>query len=120
MALLDSMVAFLQMSRIEGHLWIDGSFLTEKIEPDDIDFVLRVDGDFYDNATDEQRAAMDNPEQILAMDECHCFPHVYFRDSHPSHALGVFMEAYWIKQWGFARQAGMKGIAVVELAGGGK
>ncbi len=61
---------------------------------------------------------MDNPESILGVEECHCFPHLYFSDDHPQRYLGVYMEAYWIKQWGFARQSGMKGIAVVELRRG--
>lgn len=42
-----------------GELWIDGSFLTEKKEPKDIDLVLRAYGDQYDNGTEEQFDVID-------------------------------------------------------------
>jgi hypothetical protein len=44
---------------IVGEVWIDGGFVTEQIDPKDVDFVLRVESAFYENCTGEQRALMD-------------------------------------------------------------
>ena len=35
---------------IVGEIWLDGSFLTKKIDPCDADLVLHVDGALYDKA----------------------------------------------------------------------
>lgn len=39
---------------IEGETWIDGSFLTKKIDPGDIDFIFLMDARFYESGTEEQ------------------------------------------------------------------
>ena len=39
---------------IECDLWIDGSFLTEKIDPPDVDFLVLLPEGFSDAATSEQ------------------------------------------------------------------
>src|SRR5688572_26578012 len=51
MGRLDAAVKRLADAGIVGELWIDGSFLTQKINPEDVDLSLKVDGDFYDNAS---------------------------------------------------------------------
>jgi len=53
---LRQVVARITESGISCVLWIDGSFLTEKIDPGDVDLVALVPSRFYDNGTDEQRA----------------------------------------------------------------
>ena len=39
---LEEVIRELQRLGITGELWLDGSFLTRKIDPDDIDLVLGV------------------------------------------------------------------------------
>jgi hypothetical protein len=41
--------------QIRGEAWIDGSFLTKKRDPRDIDFILLIDNNYYDSGTTEQR-----------------------------------------------------------------
>jgi|GEM_PF-3312990 len=45
--------------RVRGDLIIDGSFLTEEIEPTDIDFTLCVSEQLYLSSSGKQRAYMD-------------------------------------------------------------
>jgi hypothetical protein len=40
-------------------VWIDGSFLTAKTNPDDLDFVVIMPSDIYDSGTPEQRIFVD-------------------------------------------------------------
>lgn len=54
MAGLEAIIRRFVDTRIEGELWIDGSFLTEKIDPGDVDVLLRIRAEFFDNATPEQ------------------------------------------------------------------
>lgn len=102
---------------VVGEIWADGSFLTEKIQANDVDLILRVSGEYYDSeATDEQRATMDWVGNNLRADHlCDSYLHFEYAEGHPRHWLGEYMKAYWMKQWGFGRNGPFKGIAVVEL-----
>lgn len=57
---------------IVGELWVGNSFVTDKINPKDIDVILSVDGSFFDNATAKQHQVMEwvgsNLENSLGCD----------------------------------------------------
>lgn len=115
---LEKVIHRLRRSKIKGQLWIDGSFLTEKIDPEDADLVLSIAAGVYDNGTLQQRATID--WLIDNLKDSHgipCDSHVYFRypKGHPHYQEGVFMRAYWMRQWGFDRSDDFKGIAVIKL-----
>jgi uncharacterized protein DUF6932 len=60
-SLLSDMVALvdqLQKEKIVGDIWLDGSFVTEKVNPNDIDFILVVESSLYDEGTAAQRQLM--------------------------------------------------------------
>jgi hypothetical protein len=42
MTSLESVVAHINQSSIAGQIWVDGSFLTEKLEPEDVDMLLAI------------------------------------------------------------------------------
>jgi hypothetical protein len=76
---------------VQGELWVDGSFLTESINPRDVDVVLKADGDFYDKATLAQRSKMDwFNSNLKATHFCHSF--VFLEYPH-GHSL------YWVGEW---------------------
>lgn len=101
-----------------GEVWVDGSFLTEKIDPDDADVLLRCDGPCYDNGNEAYRAAVDwaaeNQKKTLR-----CHSHVFFEypDGHPLHVDGEWWRIWWHRQWGFSREDDPKGIVVILLSG---
>jgi hypothetical protein len=43
MQALQSMLTSLSVALLRADVWVDGSFVTEKIEPDDVDLLGRVD-----------------------------------------------------------------------------
>jgi len=113
---LEFVIGRLTEAKICGEVWIDGSFLTEKIDADDVDFVLRVDGAFYDTSDATQRAVMDwVNDNLYDTHKCDSYLYSEYAEGDPNYWLGQYMHAYWMKQWGFSRGGVMKGIAVVKL-----
>src|ERR1700676_125563 len=56
---LVTFVQTLEAAKVPGELWLDGSYLTEKINPKDVDVILKVDAVVYNSGTQEQRDAID-------------------------------------------------------------
>lgn len=113
---LEAVTSRLIDAKVCGELWIDGSFLTEKIDAKDVDLVLRVDGTFYDACDVTQRAAMDwVGANLFDSHLCDSYLHFEYPEDDPNYWVGEYMHAYWMKQWGFSRGGAMKGIAVVKL-----
>lgn len=117
---MDGLAQFVQRmidAKIPGDLWLDGSFLTEKIDPKDVDLVVAIDGDaIYDNGTPEQRAALDwaiaNQKATL---RCDSYVLMEYPLGHHLRTEGEWWRVYWHKLWGFSREDDPKGIVVVSL-----
>jgi hypothetical protein len=104
-------------ARVLGEVWANGSFLTEKIDPKDVDIIVRVDGDaVYDRGTREQREVIDwiiaNQKVTL---KCDSYVLMEYPVGHPLHIEGQWWYSYWHRQWGFSREDDPKGIIVVSL-----
>ena len=97
--------------------------MTERTDPEDVDLVLRIRGDFYDNATPEQQRVIDwLTDDLVQPHKCDSFIFMEWDESHPLYWTGEYMHAYWMKQWGFGREGDtgspdLKSIAVVGLTG---
>lgn len=119
MSCLEHVCSILAQAGIVGDLWVDGSFLTQKIDPEDADVVLVVRSEFLDAATTEQREAVDwfadEFGELKRWLRCHCYPLVMYPDGHAMFWSSTYRHAYWLRQWGFSRANVLKGIAVVKL-----
>jgi len=119
MSRLEEIVRKLEAEHVRGYFWIDGSFLTDKIEPNDVDVVLVVNSSFLDNATTAQQLLISwvasNLKETLSCDS-------YFIREYPvSHRWyydGEESKLNWLKQFGNSRVGTIKGIAAIELKGG--
>lgn len=115
--LVDFLVKLRAAAITSGEVWIDGSFLTRKIDPQDVDFVVCVDADVYDNGTVEQKAFMDS----IANDDwkspnfCDCYLSLAWPAGHALHNEGELNREYWKKQFGTSRNGDPKGMAVIRL-----
>jgi hypothetical protein len=116
---LMTFVQTLEAARIVGELWVDGSYLTEKINPKDIDLVLRVDGALYNSGTVEQRQAIDwvIADQKMML-KCDSYAFFEYPPGDPLHDEGRWWYSYWHRQWGFSREDDFKGIVVLSLSAG--
>jgi uncharacterized protein DUF6932 len=120
--IMDGLAQFLQRvldAKILGEMWTNGSFLTEKIDPSDVDIIVRIDADaIYDHGTAEQRDAIDwviaNQKATL---KCDSYVLMEYPAGHPLHVEGQWWYSWWHRQWGFSREDDPKGIVVISLGG---
>jgi hypothetical protein len=108
---------------ISGELWIDGSFLTEKIDPPDVDFVVVVEETFFASATPEQESIMnwlceDDTQPAKLAFTCDSYSLYRLPSTDPSYVSYAVLDAYWKKQFGTSRDGESKGMALIAVPGG--
>jgi hypothetical protein len=110
----------IQCGIAQGEIWVNGSFLTEKIDAGDVDFCLLVPSRFYDSGTDKQRATIDwlnsrenEPKRLF---HCDTVAEIIYPEKSPLHYLCEPMLEHWRNTYGRSvRTREPKGIAVVSL-----
>jgi hypothetical protein len=108
---------------ISCKLWIDGSFLTEKIDPHDVDFVVVLPENFHDAATPEQLAILewlceDIAQPAKKMLLCDAYALYEVSPGDPGYTDYLLDDALWKKTFGTSRQHEPKGMVVVALPEG--
>lgn len=86
-------------ARIVCDLVVDGSFLTEEIEPEDIDLAVVVTPVFYENCSSGQRSVLDwirDDFTIRQTHLCDCYLCVEFGPADPQYFEGIQNRAYWV------------------------
>ena len=107
--------------KITGEAWIDGSFLTRKMEPEDIDFIFIIPSHLYDAGSDEQVAfidwLIDNEDEPKTAFFCHTDVVLAYQPSHLEYGnFAATLQAWEQKVYGFSVSSKEpKGIAVVKL-----
>lgn len=121
---LESFIKSLTGHQITGKLWVNGSFLTEKIDPDDADLVIEFDVDIYDSGTDLTRALLDKmaseieEDREYFMDYYYCDPYllaVFPENEKELYEITERQRKYWIKKFASDRRGKPKGLALVEI-----
>jgi hypothetical protein len=103
---------------ISCKIWIDGSFLTKKIEPDDVDFVVDVPAHVADNPTPAQKALLNELGNLAfcKTGKLHSFLMLNAPLVHKYYALSQRLHEQWKRDFGFAYVSREpKGIAVVTV-----
>jgi hypothetical protein len=101
--------------------WINGSFTTSKINPNDIDFVTYIDALKLDENLEIQKKISEicNPEETKKEFLCD----VYFIPVFPQEIPELYRYTidrvnYWRKWFGYDRNNNSKGIIELEFTGG--
>lgn len=115
MPALESMCMALSVALISGEVWVDGSFLTEKIEPDDVDVTVAIKHGVFDTPQQQEVLFRIAKKRFVFPLPCDSFVHIEYPEDHAKHQFGQWMRAYWIRQFGFSRSCSMKGIAVIKV-----
>lgn len=98
---------------ISSEIWVDGSFLTQKVDPADVDLVVVVQSASWPG-TGQQRHVMGRVAQKdFGSPPCDSYVLVEYPSSHKHYPETELMRAYWIKQFCFSRNEEMKGLAVI-------
>lgn len=98
---------------IEGEIWVDGSFMTEKLNPDDADIAFVVPAKVYRTLTFAQRAYFDSFRSTSLYDRYKIDNYGIAIDRNDPE--GEWMYVYWAKQFGFSRSNEMKGILKIQV-----
>jgi hypothetical protein len=122
MAGLREVLARITGAGISCTVWLNGSFLTERIDPGDVDLVVLYPPRFYDKGTDAQREVIDwlVGRDNLPKTQFHCDTHAepIYPEGTPMHHMVEGALAYWRQIYGHEIATGKpKGIAVVEVQG---
>lgn len=116
---LEWLTAELRRRDIWGTLWIDGSFLTEKIDPDDIDFVLMVEADVLNALNYEQLEFVDSLAEQEFYGEplkLHSFIAFTAPNGHPMAKQASVLHARWVRDFGYSyHKKTPKGIVLLEV-----
>lgn len=113
---LEKLVEELQNRGVKVEIWIDGSFATEKVDPEDMDIVLPVYHETYDSGTKPQQEILETVSRNLKA-KLKCDSYVFFEypEGHSLHERGKRSREYWLRQFGTSRTGVPKGMAVVEV-----
>jgi len=108
-------VALLRAAALPCDIWLDGSFLTQKIDPDDVDFVVDIPIHIFDNPTPAQREII---QQIGQQAFCNIHLDSYVMPSAPlghiNFAASNHVRDQWKRDFGEAFVSKTpKGIAVI-------
>lgn len=102
----------LSTALIPASVWINGSFMTQKIDPADVDLAVRLSHAALPNPGPEQQALLGRiaTKQFAG---CDSYFFIEYPEGHPYHGAGDMMRAYWQRQFGFTRTDKFKGVAVI-------
>lgn len=95
----DRIIADLVNLHIPCDLVVDGSFLTQEIDPDDIDFVVVVTPEFFETCTPKQLHYLEwirDDSKIKETHLCDCYLCVEYPKSHPEYFDGIQNREYWV------------------------
>lgn len=123
---LRRMTQRLESGGISGDLWVDGSFLTEKIDPEDVDVALRISESLLSTADQDQRGLINwfssrdssTVAQTKGDYSCDSFVFCEVPVGHP-HYPGFDIREHWIGTFGRSLQRNEPKGIVVLLVGGG-
>jgi len=117
---LEDVVTRLCGAALAGEIWIDGSFLTQKLDPEDVDMAFGVPHQLYDNGSPEQKQTLEWFVQSNLKSSHHCDTYIWFEYplGHPMHAQTLDKRNYWQRHFGFSRRLEAKGIAVILIPDG--
>jgi len=105
----------------KGELWIDGSFLTRKPDPSDIDLILRMQAHEYNHSSRVKRAFIDwlcSPEAKSRMN-CDVFNLIEYPATDIRYVQSVNDRRDWLQFFGTYRDdTTPKGLAVITLLDG--
>lgn len=114
---LEQILSLLVDARVIADIWLDGSFLTHKVDPDDVDFIVYIQENDFINFTESQNKMLDwiAGEDLKEQFHCDCYVLFEYPKDHPLYWEGQWMKAYWMKQFGFSRKEHMKGMPVLKV-----
>lgn len=114
---LEQIIVKLQKTGFKLEVWVNGSFLTEKMNPMDSDIVIKVMGEDYDSAAPQKRQRLEwfSTTDLRKDFRCDCYVFPEYAEGHHLYDPGQWRRAYWLNKFGFSRSEEGKGLAVLQI-----
>lgn len=114
---LEAVVGLLNATGFHLEVWVNGSFMTHKFNPDDSDITAKVRGEEYDAASVQQQEQLNwfNATDLRPDYKCDCYVFPEYSDGHPLYDFGQWRRAYWLEKFGYSRAEDPKGLAVKQI-----
>lgn len=118
---LEGMLQRLDDTGIPADIWIDGSFVTEKINPHDVDIVALIPGHVYNSGSTEIRETIEWVKSDDIYESHKVDGHVvpFFPKDDPMRPVTDDGIKYWLRVFGTYSQY-KKGMPVLKVRGGAK
>jgi|SRR6185437_115576 len=113
---LEQMVQDLLLKGIRCSLWVDGSFLTEKENPSDLDVIVVLDYDVTLSFTGEQKLFIEDIGEMRYHPHIDSFVITLIPRGHPEYLTGEADRADWARMYAVEHaDYWLKGVAVIRL-----
>lgn len=122
---LETVALEILAAKIEAKIWVDGSFMSVKLNPGDVDILVEVRGEFYDTASPKQVKILDDHDLNVYKEKLKVDSRswkFYPDKDHPSYWDSQWQYSFWIKHFGYYRDDGRnlydtKGMALLKIPG---
>lgn len=114
----ESVLGEINATGIKVDVWVNGSFLTQKFNPEDVDFAVRCEEAVWRAADIRQKSILRcvNETDLKPQYKCDAYAFTEYAPNPGSgHGQWEWDRAYWLKQFGFSRKEERKGLAVLKL-----
>jgi len=115
--LLEEFIQALLVAEIACEVWLDGSFLTKKDEPSDLDVTAILEPDVSEALSDDQLSLIDKIADCEFAEDVDSFAFVKLRRDHTDYGDEYLDPAYsWGQQYGLeCSERYVKGFVVLRL-----
>ena len=98
-------------SAISARLWIDGGFLTEQENPDNVELTMILLESVFRRLNSDQRAFFDWFRSTSLYQEHRCYTYALVLDDLRDD--WEFLQRYWLRQYGFDDERRKRGVAEI-------
>ena len=111
METITTIVGLINRASIPARLWVDGSFLTEKQNPQDCDITLVLVESVYHSLSADQHEFFEWFRRVSLFAEYKCNNYAIVVDAERDDWELVY--TYWLRQYGFDREKHKKGVVEI-------
>ena len=106
-----TIIKLIEQTGLKANLWINGSYLTEKIDPADADMAIEFSMQQFNSSVAGQQAVTSLVNNPTVKSNFSCDIYCFAKED-------IVNRAYWLGWFSFSRTDMPKGIAVVQICGG--
>lgn len=103
----------IEEQQLSLEIWLNGSFLTKKLNPNDCDLVARIPLEVYEGCNNTQLDLLNKINSNLKSELlCDSYTYIVYPDHHSKVKLNDKFSDYWTHQFGKCRNKKPKGIGI--------